>query len=116
MIQELMREKRIVIDAEKCPKLRKQILAYEWKDTAMEKTDDSGNDDLVDSLHYLVEMLQFELFLGKPKQNEDNMTQAQIFAAIAAEKLDQMKTKFKVPSGFQRDGGLDVQDSPAGYF
>ena len=115
MIQELMREKRIVIDGEKCPKLRKQILAYEWKDTAMEKPDDAGHDDLVDALHYLVEMLQFDLFLGKTKTNEENLSQAQIMAAIAAEKLDQQKPKFKVPMSFHSDGGLNVDDSPAGY-
>jgi len=117
MIQELLREKRLVIDIEKCPKLRKQILAYEWKDTAMEKPDDAGNDDLVDALHYLVEMLQFDLFLGKPKQNDENLSQSQVMAAIAAEKLEQMKgSKFKIPSVFNSSqGGLDIEDSAAGY-
>lgn len=117
MIQELMREKRIILDIEKCPKLRKQILAYEWKDTAMEKPDDAGNDDLVDALHYLVEMLQFDLFLGKAKTNDENLSQAQIWASIAAEKLEQQRTKFKVPSSFRpASEGLDVEDSSAGYF
>ena len=116
MIQELFREKRLVIDGEKCPKLRKQILAYEWKDTAMEKPDDAGNDDLVDALHYLVEMLQFDLFLGKPKTNDENLSQAQVFASIAAEKLEQQRAKLKVPSLFRpMSEGLDIDDSPAGY-
>jgi hypothetical protein len=116
MIQELFREKRIIIDMEKCPKLRKQILAYEWKDTAMEKPDDAGNDDLVDSLHYLVEMLQFDLFLGKPKTNDEDLTSAQVMASIAAEKIEQLRTKFKMPMNFSKPSeGLDVEDSAAGY-
>ena len=117
MIQQLLHENRIVIDGEKCPKLRKQMLAYEWKDTAMEKPDDAGNDDLVDSLHYLVEMLQFELFLGKSSL-DDAKTQSEIMASIAAEKLEQMKSsKLTLPSIFRpRDEGLDVDDTPGGYF
>jgi hypothetical protein len=115
MIQQLLHENRIVIDGEKCPKLRKQILAYEWKDTAMEKPDDVGNDDLIDALHYLVEMLQFDLFMTKMKNDED-MTPAQVMAAIAMEKLEQQKVKFTVPSIFRpMSDGLDVDDSPAGY-
>ncbi len=116
MIQQLLHEGRLFLDTEKCPKLRKQMLAYEWKDTAMEKPEDAGNDDLVDALHYLVEMLQFELFLGKPKTNDEDMTRPQIMAAIAAEKLEQLRTKFKVPSMFRpASEGLDVDDSAAGY-
>jgi len=115
MIQQLLHENRLVLDSDKCPKLRKEMLAYEWKDTAMERPDDLGNDDLVDALHYLVEMLQFELFMGKTK-SDDPQTQAEIMAAIAAEKLDQMKTKFKIPSIFRpSEEGLNVDDSPAGY-
>lgn len=64
MIQELLRQDRLVMDRDKCPKLRKQLFAYEWKDTTMEKPDESVKQDLVDALHYLVEMLQFDLFLG----------------------------------------------------
>lgn len=64
MIQELLRQDRLVIDRNRCPKLRKQLLAYEWKDTTMEKPDEAIEQDLVDALHYLVEMLQFDLFLG----------------------------------------------------
>jgi hypothetical protein len=116
MIQELLREKRLVIDIEKCPKLRKEILSYEWKDTAMEKPDDAGNDDLVDALHYLVEMLQFDLFLGKPKTNDENLSDAQVWASIAAEKLEQQRAKLKVPMIFRpASEGMNVEDSPAGY-
>lgn len=115
MIQQLLQENRIIIDGEKCPKLRKQIMSYEWKDTAMEKPED-GNDDLVDALHYLVEMLQFELFMGKSPIAEKSMPE--IMASIAAEKLEQMKgQKFTIPSIFQKsEEGLDVENSPAGYF
>lgn len=44
MIQQLINEDRLVIDPRTCPKLRKQLLAYEWKSTTMEKTVD-GKDD-----------------------------------------------------------------------
>lgn len=116
MIQQLLHENRLVLDIEKCPKLRKQMLAYEWKDTTMEKPEDAGNDDLVDALHYLVEMLQFDLFLGKPKTNEDNLSQAQMYAAIAAEKLEQRRTKLTMPSIFRpASDGLDVENNSAGY-
>lgn len=115
MIQQLLHENRLIIDVEKCPKLRKQIMAYEWKDTAMEKPDD-GNDDLIDALHYLVEMLQFELFMGA-SANRDQ-TQAEIMAAIAADKLEQQRGhKIAIPSVFQKDGGFGDQfeNSSAGY-
>lgn len=116
MIQQLLHENRIVIDGEKCPRLRKQMLAYEWKDTAMERPDDAGNDDLVDALHYLVEMLQFDLFMGKSAVQEDNKTQAEMMADIAREKLEQQKMKLKIPMIFQpAEKGLDVEDSVAGY-
>ena len=116
MIQQLLHEGRLFLDLEKCPKLRKQILSYEWKDTAMEKPEDAGNDDLVDALHYLVEMVQFELFLGKPKSNDEDLTQAQILAAIASEKLEQQRMHLKVPTVFRpASEGLDVEDSVAGY-
>lgn len=62
MINDLIRQDRLIIDKDRCPKLWKQLMSYEWKDTAMEKPED-GNDDAVDALHYLVELLQFELFL-----------------------------------------------------
>lgn len=115
MIHQLINEGRLIIDGNKCPELRKQMLAYEWKDTTMEKPDD-GNDDLVDALHYLVEMLQFDLFLGKSNTDTD-LTMAQMMAAIALEKMEQQKVKFTVPSVFRpQSDGLDVDGSSAGYF
>ena len=116
MIQELMREKRIVIDIEKCPKLRKQILAYEWKDTAMEKPDDLGNDDAVDALHYLVESLQFDLFMDRKK--DDEITRDQMYAAIAKERMDSWKHPHTtVPRMYDKDNafGSSCDDTPAGY-
>lgn len=114
MIQQLLHENRLVLDIEKCPKLRKQMLAYEWKDTAMERPEDSGDDDLVDALHYLVEGLQFDLFLGESP--EKDLTQAEIMASIASEKLEQMRSKLTVPSIFKPiSDGLPVEDTAAGY-
>ena len=59
LLSQLFREDRILIDRS-CLKLRKQLLAYEWKDTVMEKTVDERV-DLVDALHYLAELHQYEL-------------------------------------------------------
>lgn len=59
LLQQLFRENRIVIDPS-CTKLRKQLLKYEWKDTALENTSDD-NVDLVDALHYLAELYQYDL-------------------------------------------------------
>lgn len=113
MIQQLLHENRLVLDGDKCPKLRKQMLSYEWKDTIEEKTETLGNDDLVDALHYLVELLQFELFLGKSMVADKTMPE--IMAAIAAEKMEQWKGH-KVSLPYRpEDNGLDVQDSAAGY-
>lgn len=114
MIQQLLHENRIVMDVEKCPKLRKQMMAYEWKNTAMEKPED-GDDDLIDALHYLVEMLQFDLFMEKSVHAEQTMPE--VMAAIAQEKLEQLKTKVKMPSIFNRDDGFGDQfeNSSAGY-
>lgn len=115
MIQQLLHENRLVIDNVKCPKLRKQIMAYEWKDTAMEKPEDLGHDDLVDALHYLVEMLQFELFMDKAQVADKTMPE--VMAAIAAEKMEQWRgPKITVPSIFKpAEEGLDVENTPAGY-
>ena len=115
MIQQLLQENRLILDAERCQKLRKQIMAYEWKDTSAERPEESGHVDAVDSLHYLVELLQFELFMGKSQVAEK--TQAEVMAAIAAEKLEQNRSlKITIPSIFQRDDdALHVENSPAGY-
>ena len=115
MIQQLIHENRLIIDGQKCPKLRKQMLSYEWKDTTMERPDDLGNDDMVDALHYLVEMLQFDLFMGASKSKENTMPE--IMAAIAAEKLSQQKGHYKVPSIFNKNEqfGDQFENSTAGY-
>lgn len=115
MIQQLLHENRLILDAEKCPKLRKQMMAYEWKETASEKVDDAGNDDLIDALHYLVELLQFELFMGPSKQKEQSM--AEVMMAIAQEKLERNRvSRLEMPSIFRPStDGLDVDNSAAGY-
>ena len=116
MIQELLHENRLVIDAEHCPKLRKQLMAYEWKDTTMEKPDDEGNDDAVDALHYLVEMLQFNLFMNRKKT--DDLSQKEILAAIAKEKLEQQRhPHYTVPNILKRDDdfGSQFENTTAGY-
>ncbi len=69
MLQQLITEDRLVID-KSCVKLRKQLLNYEWKDTVMEKTED-GNDDLVDSLHSLVELYQYDLFQNRQEDAKE---------------------------------------------
>lgn len=74
-IHQLLEEDRLLIHPE-CRKLRKQLLSYSWKDTAMEKTEDGG-DDLVDSLHSMVEMLQFELFSAYSAKKEKSLEQIQ---------------------------------------
>lgn len=116
MINELIRQNRMVIDPYSCPKLKKQLLAYEWKDTTMEKPDDSQDDDAVDSLHYLVEMLQFDLFLDK--KNQASITQDQMLAEIAKERLDSWKNpRTAVPSSAWKDSefGDAMDNSSAGY-
>lgn len=111
MIQRLIQEGRLVIDSQKCPKLVKQLLSYEWKDTLMEKTAD-GHDDAVDALHYLVELLQFKLFMDRPRA-EKSMEEiwAQIRADKAARKVHKFPMENKEPlSEFKFEG------STAGYF
>lgn len=115
MINQLLQEDRLVIDGTHCPKLRKQLLSYEWKGTTMERVDDAADDDAIDALHYLVEMLQFDLFLGKPK--DETMTHAEIMADIAREKLAQQTRKIELPSIFRKESGFgdEFENSPAGY-
>jgi hypothetical protein len=112
MIQTLINEDRLVIDPVACPKLRKQVLAYEWKDTLMEKTVD-GKDDAVDALHYLVELLQFKLFLNRPKSEEKSM--AEIWASIRAEKAAQKIRKVPMPEAVSLSE-FKFDDTFAGYF
>lgn len=111
MIQTLIQENRIVIDPDKCPKLRKQLLSYEWKDTLMEKTVD-GHDDAVDALHYLVELLQFKLFMDRPKTHEKTM--AEIWASIRAEKAAQKIRKVPMPEKISLSEF--TFDNSSGYF
>lgn len=116
MITQLISQDRLVIDSENCPKLRKQLLSYEWKDTAMEKPNDLGNDDAVDALHYLVEMLQFDLFLDRKR--DDVITQDQMYAEIARERMESWKHPTTiVPMGHDLSNpfGAGCDDTPAGY-
>lgn len=110
MIQTLLQEDRLVIDTE-CRKLRKQLLSYEWKDTAMEKPED-GNDDLVDALHYLVELLQYDLMLDR--KVEEPKTLEQIYAEIRADKAAQAIRKYDLVQK-KEEQALDFDNSPAGY-
>lgn len=110
MLQQLFQENRIVIDKE-CRKLRKQLLAYEWKDTEMEKTVD-GNDHLVDALHYLVELLQYDLFLAD--RSEKKKTMSEIYAEIRAEKAQMQRPKLEIDQSGDK-GGYDFAGSAAGY-
>lgn len=115
MINQLLQEDRLVIDEIKCPKLRKQMLAYEWKDTTLERVDDTADDDAIDALHYLVEMLQFQLFIGKTK--EDNKSMTEIMAEIAREKIAQQTRRLEVPGNRTLDDfSRDFDGSSAGYF
>lgn len=111
MLQQLINEDRLVID-KSCTKLRKQLLSYEWKDTAMEKTED-GNDDLVDSLHSLVELYQYDLFnprlIGKPK------THAEMLQATRQEKLTQKIRKYPIGERESLVTELAVENTHAGY-
>lgn len=112
MIQDLLQEDRLVIDPS-CLKLRKQLLAYEWKDTAMEKTAD-GNDDLVDALHYLVESLQFDLFMGR--RLEKVKTPLELAAAHLQEEEMRRANPFRDKVHGPSDAfSFPVDDTPAGY-
>ncbi|PWT87987.1 MAG: hypothetical protein C5B54_11350 [Acidobacteria bacterium] len=116
MINQLIQENRLVIDSEKCPKLRKQLLAYEWKDTTMEKPDEMADDDAVDALHYLVEMLQFDLFMDRKK--DDVVSREQMYAEIAKERLAAWRNpRMTISHAFDASGdnGLAVDDTAAGY-
>lgn len=112
MIQTLIQENRLVVDPNTCPKLRKQLLAYEWKDTLMEKTSD-GNDDAVDALHYLVELLQFKLFMDRKPNHEKSMDE--IWASIRAEKAAQKIHKVQMPEKVSLSE-FTFDNSSAGYF
>jgi hypothetical protein len=109
MIQRLINEDRLVVDPVQCPKLRKQLLAYEWQDTLMEKTVD-GKDDAVDALHYLVEGLSPMLFMdhadNKPKDFAEMIR-------LSNEEL-RKKHRYKVDMD-EKEMAFTYVDSPAGY-
>lgn len=109
MVQQLIHQDRIKID-KSCVKLRKQLLAYEWKDTVLEKTVD-GNDDLVDALHTLVELFQGELFLDQIKDEE--MSIADQYRKAREERQKPRVRRFPLESDAS---GSDVKfDGAAGY-
>jgi hypothetical protein len=109
MIQQLIQEERLFIDPVACPVLVKQMLKYEWKDTLIEKTMD-GNDDAVDALHYLVELLQYDLYLHQTKEEID--TPEKIRAELLAQRTSPRKWKIE-----RRDelAAFEFADSQAGY-
>lgn len=109
-LQTLISEDRLIIHPE-CRKLRKQLLSYSWKDTAMEKTDDGG-DDLVDALHYLVEMLQYRLFLNDRVQKEKSLEE--IYKEIREEKKQKSINRYALEADVQSHH-YDTSGSPAGY-
>lgn len=111
MINDLIRQDQLLIDKNRCPKLWKQMMTYEWKETQLEKPED-GNDDAVDSLHYLVEMLQFELFLA---EGAKELTHEDKLKAIQEEKKAMQVRKWPLESREPLEA-FDFSNSPAGYF
>ena len=112
MIQRLINEDRLVVDPRTCPKLRKQLLAYEWQDTLMEKTVD-GKDDAVDALHYLVELVQYKLFLSHPEEKpysiQERARQAEADLRAEAKKMNRYPLEREESMAFSFD------NTPAGY-
>lgn len=110
MIQDLLRNDRILIDRERCPKLRKQLLSYEWKETFDEKsmTPEDGDDDLIDALHYMVEMLQFDLFLGGKVELKRSISD------IIADHEKKVQEFHNFPVG-RTEEGLGLERLTAGY-
>lgn len=109
MIQQLVAQDRLLID-KSCVHLRKQLLAYEWKDTVMEKTED-GNDDLVDALHHLVELLQYDLFINRPVPKE--VTAVEQYRETV---LQRIKHRHKFPLVQEPNApAYDFEDTVAGY-
>lgn len=110
MIQQLINEDRLVVDPRTCPKLRKQLLAYEWKDTTMEKTMD-GHDDAVDALHYLVELVQYKLFMDLEIEKPTSHAELN---RLANEEYKALRTrpKYKLE---QEEAMAFSFDGPAGY-
>jgi hypothetical protein len=109
MVNDLIRQDRLIIDKNRCPKLWKQLMAYEWKDTSMEKPEDTP-DDAVDSLHYLVEMLQFDLFLGGHVQVKRSVSE---IIADHERKIAEYG-RFSV-IGKPSENGIEINAPAAGY-
>lgn len=110
MLQQLVVEDRLLID-KSCTKLRKQMLSYEWKDTLLEKTED-GNDDLVDALHEMTEMYQYELFQNRQEEKEMSLTEK--YKLIALEHKKKKLHYFPIDDGSGLKG-YDFEGSAAGY-
>lgn len=111
MLQQLICQDRLLID-KSCVKLRKQLLAYEWKDTIMEKTVD-GNDDLVDALHSMCELVQYDLFLNNSIEKEDSLVERYRKAMNA--RKNPIVRKFPLVGDEKAfDSGI-FDNSPAGY-
>lgn len=108
MVNDLIRQDRLIIDKNRCPKLWKQLMAYEWKDTSMETPEDTP-DDAVDSLHYLVEMLQFELFLGGKVEVKRSVQE------IIAEHEKKIAEYSNFPLISRGHDSMVVEGSAAGY-
>jgi len=113
LITQLLAQDRLLIHPE-CKKLRKQLLSYSWKDTAMEKTED-GHDDLVDSLHSMVELLQYRLCLNPRK--DQNQTVEELYAEIKEQEKSQRLNQNRYPLTQEPDssGIFDPVGTPAGY-
>lgn len=109
MIQDLLTKDRLVID-KSCTKLIKQLLAYEWKDTLLEKTED-GNDDLVDALHSLVELFQSDLF--HDRSDTKDLTLVEKYRA-SMEARKKFVRRFPIESE-DKAPGYDFEHSAAGY-
>lgn len=114
MLQRLINEDRLHIDATRCPKLRKQLLAYEWNDTLVEKIlkPKDGRDDAVDALHYLVEGLQAQLFLDYDEEKPKDWKELSRLANVEMAKMKNQKYKLDVES---EDLGFEFENTPAGY-
>lgn len=111
LLQALIAEDRLLIHPD-CRGLRKQLLSYSWKDTAMEKTED-GDDDLVDSLHSMVELLQYQLFLNGSPERAKTITE--IYAEIRAEKEARDKKRCWPMTNSDKSFLPDFTGRPAGY-
>lgn len=111
MIQRLLTEDRLVIHPD-CRKLRKQLLSYSWKDTAMEKPEDGG-DDLVDALHHLAELLQYTLFAGGIEKKE--VTLEEMYAEITREKAAQQIRRYPLVQESNENVFDQAEGSQAGY-